>query len=275
MSLAAILLVQFVVLVVGAAVGWIARLKLMRAEDGEKQADHLGESLAFVGGALGILLGLLLVFAVGHFNAAQQSARDEVGAMTVVFNAVDPFAAPERDAVRRDLICYGRSVMTDDWPDLRKSYLRGADETHAWADRLQRTVDNLTLSTSAQTTTHQFAVEHQLLIDRARQSRLQLGMPEIPPMIWLVIFVSSFAFVALLEFRLTARSPIRIMAGGAVILVVMVSTATLYELDRPYAGWSGSALQPTVMQATLEQLQDAFPAADWSPCPRGIADPNA
>lgn len=275
MTFAEILLLQLAVLVAGTAVGWIARVRLMRAEDGEQQADRLGESLAFVGGALGILLGLLLVFAVGHFEAAQQSARDEAGAITVVFNAVDTYAVPERDGVRRDLICYARSVVADDWPDLRESYLRGSDETYAWAERVQRGVADLTLSTDAQSTTHQFAVEHQLLIDQARQSRLQLGVPEIPRIIWLVILVSSFAFIALLEFHLTARWPIRIMAAGAVILVVMVSTATLYELDRPYAGWSGSALQPTVMQGTLAQLQDGFPAADWSPCPRGIADPNA
>lgn len=274
MTLAEILLAQFAVLVAGGALGWFARVKLVHGERGEQQADRLGESLAFVGGGLGILLGLLLVFAADHYSAAQQSARDEASALTVVYRAVAPYAASEGDAVRRNLACYANSVVVDDWDHMRAGNRTGADETDAWEDRVQRSIADLTLSTDAQSTTAQFVVEHQLLMDAARQSRLQLGEPEIPPLLWLVIFVSSFVFIALLEFHLTARWPVRIMAAGAIILVVMVSIGALYELDLPYQGWSGSSLQPTVMETTLAQLQDQFWAADWSPCPRGIADPN-
>ncbi len=275
MTLIEILVIQAAVLAAGIALGWLARRVVVRSDGARAQVGGIGESLAFVGGTLGILLGLLLVFSVDHFSAAQQSVRDETGAAVIVFNAAETFAADERDAVQRNLTCYLRSVIADDWADQRVGKLNGDDEAHTWAARVQASVAGLSQSTTGQATTHQFAIEHQLLMDQARQSRLQLGTPEIPPLIWLVIFASSFAFVALLAFSLSANWPVRLLAAISVSLVVLVSIGTLYELDRPYEGWSGSSLQPVIVEATLQQLRDGFPNADWSPCPRGIANPNA
>ncbi len=270
MTFAEVLLIEFGVLVAGTAVGWLAHVRLFRGDDAGQQADRLSESLAFIGGALGIILGLLLVFAVDHYDSAQQSVRDEAGAAVVVFNAADTFATPERDNARREIVCYLRSVVADDWEALRTGDLTGSNETHEWAHRVQVAVVGFTQSTPAQATTHPLAIEHQLLMDQARQTRLQLGKPEIPPLIWVVIFVASFAFVALLAFHLSVRWPARLMAVVATGLVMMVSIVTLYELDRPYEGWSGSSLQPVGVETTLRQLQDAFPGGDWSPCPADI-----
>ena len=61
------------------------------AVDDERSTDRITDSLAFVGGAYGILLGLLLVFAVGHFVDTRQAAREEAISAVALFNSVEPY----------------------------------------------------------------------------------------------------------------------------------------------------------------------------------------
>jgi hypothetical protein len=55
--------------------------------------------------------------------------------------------------------------------------------------------------------------------------------------------------------------------------VLAVTVFALYELDRPYIGWSGSSLQPVALTTSLQQLQSGFPDEDWSSCPT-LIDPR-
>lgn len=256
-------------------VGWLARRWFTRGDESAVgEVDRISESLAFVGGALGIIVGLLLVFAVQHFEDSKAAARDEAGYAITLFNAVGPYPAAERAALRHDVICLMRSTATDDWAMAARDDLTGSENTFAWANRIQRAVEALPQDKPAEASNHYFVTDASLNLDRARQQRLLLGSPEIPPIVWIVIFTGIFAFVAMLEFHLGSRRSLRVIAIGGVLLVMIVMVYALYELDRPYSGWSGSSLQPIAMETSLRQLQDGFVREDWASCPQ-LAQPRS
>lgn len=249
-------------------VGWgVRRWFTHGAEDSVREVDRISESLAFVGGALGIIVGLLLVFAVQHFEDSKSVAREEAGNAVTLYHAVGPYPSAQRTALRHDVACLMRSSASDDWELVSVGDLTGSENTFAWAHRVQLEVEALPQATDTQASNHYFVTEASLNLARLRQQRLLLGEPEIPPIVWVVIFTGTFAFVAMLEFHLASRRSLRVVAIGGVAIVLAVTVFALYELDRPYVGWSGSSLQPVALTTSLRQLESGFPAENWSPCP--------
>lgn len=263
----------------GWLLGWFLHRRVSRAAAADgMEADatgsaaasdddsSLGDALAFVGGALGILLGLLLIFGVDHFTAAREATRQEAVAATALFNAVGPFESAQAAEVRRDLVCFMRSATTDDWAAAEAFDYTGSEDTNAWADRLHASAENLSLKTDAQGSAHYFVLDNLTNLGKERQLRLLLAQPEIPPVIWLVINLSAFVFVGLLAFHMPKRRWIGVIAILASTIVLAVIVATLTSLDRPFEGRTAS-LTPVAMDAALKRMQDAHPDVDWSPCP--------
>ena len=256
----------------GVTAGALARRWTLRGSgggsesDGKHEIDRLSESLAFVGGALGIILGLLLVSASQHFDDARVAARAEAGDAIILFHAAGPYPAVQRDDVRRSVVCLMRSTANDDWAAARARDLTGAENTTAWAARVQAGVEGLLQNTDTRASNHYFMTESSLNLDRDRQLRQSLGLAEIPASIWLVIAVGIFVFIALLEFHLASSPRMRLVAIVAVTLVLVVIVAALDELDHPFSG-NFAHVQPQALEASLQQLENGFPGSIWRPCP--------
>jgi hypothetical protein len=279
------LLVSEVVLLVVIAAGWWAGRWLLTRYRGKPRAESTGgeapdtgserltDTIAFVGGAYGILLGLLLVFAVGHFVDARQVSKDEAATAAALFNAVDPFPASVRDPLRHDLICYMRSVATDEWAAMRAGDLTGSENAGAYATKVQQEIGALPQDEDVEASNHYFVTEEILELAKDRQLRLLHAVPEIPPVIWLVLYVSAFLFMLLTVFHLGRRRWLARLAVAATTLLLMAIIGALIQLDAPYVG-IGTSLRPVALTAATERLQDANPqpASLWAPCKRLSAD---
>ncbi len=253
------------------AAGWVIgvllydKVLVKHAREGDSDAG-LTDALAFVGGAFGIILGLLLVFAVQHFADAREASRQEASSAVALFNGANPFAQEERAQLRRTVTCYMRSVAEDDWEAARQADLTGAENTNAWAGQIQRAVEDLTLNNDAQSEFHYFVTERTLALDAERALRLQYALPEIPFAIWLVIFVCTFSFITLLTVHLGPRRRLRMVTVSVSTLVLLAIIMSLASLDEPYTGTTAT-VTPVAMQSALLTLEDSFPDEDWGPCP--------
>ncbi len=256
---------------VSIALGWAVGLALHRWFLGPRMDSEDGDvgftdAVAFVGGAFGIILGLLLVFAVQHFADTREVARQEAASSVALFNAVSPFPETERNDIRRSLICYMRAVTVDDWPAARALDLTGSENVATWSARIQRGVDDVTMDTEIQKSTHYFLVDHSLQLDADRTLRLQLALPEIPLAIWFVIFVCAFSFIALMTLHVGSRRRLRLVTNLVSTGVLVAIVASLASLDEPYSG-ATATVTPVALESALLALQDSFPHEDWSPCP--------
>lgn len=233
--------------------------------------SRLTDAIAFVGGAYGIVLGLLLVFAVQHFVDTRQVSREEAITAAALFSAVEPFDAEPRDQVRRDLVCYLRALATDDWAAAQVTDPTGSENASAYGQRMQRGVQDLQLDTVSQENSHFYATEAVLRLVSDRQLRLLYANPEIPVIVWVVILVAAMVFTGLMAYHLHDDKGLTRVAIGSTAVVLVVITTALVMLDRPFVG-VGAALQPTALEGTLRQIQDTYPDPSlWEPCER-LAD---
>ncbi|MDQ1248037.1 MAG: hypothetical protein QG597_2409 [Actinomycetota bacterium] len=271
---------EFALLVV-VALGWLTGRWLVQRyrgrsgldgrspEEPEPGSERLTDAIGFVGGAYGILLGLLLVFAVGHFVDTRQVSREEAITAAALFNAVNPYPAESRDPLRHDLVCYMRSAATDDWTAAQQGDLTGSENTNAYAMSVQRQIEALPQEEAVEASNHYFVTEEILDLAKSRQLRLLYALPEIPPVIWLVVYVSAYAFVALMVFHLGRRRWLTTLALPATTLVLAAIIGALIQLDAPFNG-IGATLRPVALEAAATRLHDANPepAAVWDPCER-------
>lgn len=251
---------------------WLERRYRSKTRPGKKDSDgpgtaRLTDTIAFVGGAYGILLGLLLVFAVGHFVEARQVTKDEAATVAALFNSVDPFPADVRDPLRHDLICYIDSVSTDDWSAARNGDLTGSENTSAYAAKVQAQIQALPQDEDVESSNHYFVTEENLDLAKYRQLRLLSGVPEIPPVIWGVLYISAFLFIGLTVFHLGRRRWLTRLAVTSTALMLLAVTGALIQLDAPYVG-IGTSLRPAALDATVERLRAANPepASLWAEC---------
>ena len=268
-----VLLEQGILLVIVLA-GWFAgrgifhfiRRRSPEADAGTGELTRLSDTISFVGGIAGILLGLLLVFAVQHFSDAQSASRDEAVKVTRLFYSLGPFDAAERGEVRQTLFCYMDSVVQDDWRASASGDTTGAENTTAWSKQFRSQLDELTVDTDKITTAFQVLDEQSLGVAEMRQYRLLISQPQIPLMVWIVIFLSSFVLAGLLGIHLADRRYLGRVSIVATYLVLAVVVAALGILDEPFRENSGG-IEPTAMQGVIATLSDSYPETVPAGCP--------
>lgn len=261
---------------IGALVGWwlVRRIKATAKREDDHQRERLGDSLGFVGGALGIILGLLLVFSAQHYSDAQEASRQEATRVTGLFNSAGLWGEQQRSDLRRDLICAARGIESTDWGAESTPGdgldLTGDETTTAWLSRVRADVRDLDQSTEARVNYYFYIVDDAIGLDKARQLRLLLRPEVIPGVVWAVIYSSVFLFIALLVLQIGAIRRITYISVIASWLMLAVIVGALESMDLPFTGRVGT-VSPIPMQATLAQLQSTFPNEDWSPCPTSPA----
>jgi hypothetical protein len=240
--------------------------------EAEAGSERLTDTIAFVGGAYGILLGLLLVFAVGHFVDARQVSKDEAATAAALFAAVDPFPVTVRDTLRHDLLCYMSSAATDDWAAMRAGDLTGSENTGAYASRVQKEIAALPQDKDVEASNHYFVTEEILDLAKDRQPRLLHAVPEIPPVNLVGALRIGIPVHGLTIVHPRPAAVADATGGGGDNPAAMAIIGALIQLDAPYVG-IGTSLRPVALDAAMDGCQDAItPASLWAPCKRLAAE---
>jgi hypothetical protein len=130
--------------VIASAIG--LAVLLHRRRNGDDDTPDYRVVLGFVGPAYGILLGLLVVTAVGHHSDARHQAENEATSLVALYDALAIYPRDTRDSVRHDLICYMRSIVADDWPSMERGNTTEAPRTLAFGDRVRTDLRELPLT---------------------------------------------------------------------------------------------------------------------------------
>jgi Protein of unknown function (DUF4239) len=221
--------------------------------------------LGFVSSAYGLLLGLLVVFAVGHYSDARHTAEDEATSLVALYDAVAVYPHETRETVRHDLICYMRSIVADDWPSMERGTTTEAPRTLAFGDRVRSDIRALPLTNQRESSAYGRAVGFITDASEARQQLLFFTEPEIPTPLWVVIYVGVFLLVFLIALHYTddPRGRVTALAGLSVLLTVVVGV--LAVLDRPFG--VGARVQPNEMRHAIALLSVDTKKAILRPCP--------
>jgi protein-S-isoprenylcysteine O-methyltransferase Ste14 len=223
--------------------------------------------LGFVASAYGLLLGLLVVFAVGHYNDTRTKAEDEATSLVALHDAVAPYPARIRAPYRQDLLCYMNSIVEDDWPSMEDGNSIQSGPTLAWGDRLRAATQALPLDTDQERAAYGRALGFGADAGKARQQLLFFTEPRIPTALWVVIYVGVFLMVLLITLIYTDNPKGRITALGCLILLLTVVVAVLSMLDNPFG--PGVRVPPNEMRQAIELVDAGHSSVDLQSCQAG------
>jgi hypothetical protein len=223
--------------------------------------------LGFVASAYGLLLGLLVVFAVGHYNDTRSKAEDEATSLVALDGAVAVWPKGTRAPYRHDLLCYMNSVVVDEWPSMEDGNASESPETRAWGDHLAAATRELPLDTDQERAAYGHAAGFFTDAGKARQQLLFFTEPRIPTALWVVIYVGVFLMVLLISLIYTDNPKGRVTALGCLILLLTVVLAVLSMLDRPFA--PGVRVPPNEMGQAIALLEAGHSGTDLQACAAG------
>ncbi|BDU10425.1 hypothetical protein AINA4_03460 [Aurantimicrobium sp. INA4] len=263
-------------------VGWfvgraIHRFADNRFTEGSLQGHELGrltDTLAFVGGAVGILLGLLLSFGVTEFDDTKSNIQAVARSSVGVFTASETLEESQRFEVRRDTVCTLRSISTSDWQAIGNGVIGGSQSTEEWLLKLNTDVSRVSLETNQQQGSYPVLLSSVSDLTNAREELVMGNTAMIPEVVWMVIFFASFIMAALLAMHLADRKWLARISAAMAWGMLAVILLALTVLDSPLAPILGTpTIEPTAITEALTTIQESFPgSALLSACPETPAN---
>jgi hypothetical protein len=264
------LLVSFVVVAASAALAITAILIVRRrAPDGSYFAD--GDRAAGVFGVLAtgfaVLLGLIVVLAFTSYDESRTGAETEALTVAQQYEVAHLLPVPAGGRLASELVCYGRSVVHEEWPRMREGTQNEA--MNPWGVALFRTLRAVEPRTAAAQTAYSKWLDQRLDRETARSARIHGAAGVIPTPLWLVLFVIAAMIVGfmLLFADSGERAFVQATLIGTVVAVIAATLLVIGFLDNPYRPGVGS-LQPKAMERTLRILeQERRIVGDATPSP--------
>ncbi len=263
-------LVAFLVVVASAGLA-IAAMLLVRRRAPEGSYFNDGDRAAGFFGVLAtgfaVLLGLVVVLAFTSYDESRAGAGTEAVTVAQQYEVAHLLPPATGRRLAAELICYGRSVVHQEWPRMRDG--TQTDAMNPWGVALLRTLRTVDPRTASEQAAYSKWLDQRLDREVARNSRIHGAVGVIPAPLWLVLYVTAAMIVGFM--LLFADSGERAFVQAALIgTVVTVMAATLLLirfLDDPYRPGLGS-LQPTAMERTLVLLeQERRIVGDQTPSP--------
>jgi len=228
------------------ALAWLGAWSLKRR--GAAQSGQFSSIVAFVGILFGFLLTTLQVFATSHYSDARSQAQAEPTSLVTMYDDLAVFPSHVRLKGERTLICYMWSVAEGDWKAQERGDTEESSDALLWGGRLRAFRDKLPQDSPA---TQRVSTEVASAGD-ARQQLLYLARPQIPAIMWVVVFVSGGVLIFLQVSDAPPGKIVRRTMLIAVIVVMTLEVASLAILDRPFSSVGG--IQPTAMTDAIGLL---------------------
>jgi hypothetical protein len=212
------------------ALAWLGAWWLKRR--GTAEAGQFTNIVVFVGFLFGFLLTTLQVFATNHYSDARSEAQAEPTSLVTMYDDLGGFPSHARRRGERILICYMWSVAASDWKAQERGDTQESSDALVWGGRL-RSFRNRLPQDDPETQRVSVDVAN---AGNARQQLLFLARPQIPAILWVVVFVSGGLLIFLQVSD--ANSQRKIVWRATLIAVIVVMTlevASLAVLDRPFS----------------------------------------
>jgi hypothetical protein len=248
------------ILVVAVSAGLaITALLLIRrhAPEGSYFAD--GDRAAGVFGVLAtgfaVLLGLIVVLAFTSYDASRAGAETEAITLAQQFEVAHLLPTGPGRRLAGELVCYGRSVVHQEWPRME----RGSqdDAMNPWSVALFRTLRAVDPRTPAQQAAYGKWLDQRLEREAARSTRIHGAVGVIPSPLWLVLCLIAAVILGFMLFFADSgeRAVVQAALIGTVVVVMVSTLLVIRFLDDPYRPGLGS-LRPVAMERTLRILDE-------------------
>ena len=223
---------------------WVVRRTVPATRDGF-HAEISAPMLGIVAAVFGLLLAFVIIIAYQNFLEADDNASREAAALSSIVRDSAAFPEPGGSNVRRAVGAYVRSVVEDEFPQMREG--TDSDVARGTLDGVFAAFRTVEPRTPEQTAFYDDAVRQLNETLDARRNRIESAVGGLPWDIAVLILFSSFVVVA---YSLVVGSPsywFHLLGPAAIASVVAVSLVVLVDLSYPFSG--DFAIPPDDFQA--------------------------
>src|SRR6476619_1993760 len=239
------------VIIFGLALVAIAAMLLVRrgAPDGSyfNDGDRASGVFGVLATGFAVLLGLVVVLAFTSYDESRAGAETEALTLAQQYEVAHLLPPASGRRLAAELICYGRSVVHQEWPRMQDG--TQTDAMNPWRVALFRTLRVVQPRTAAQQAAYSKWLDQRLDREAARGARIHGAAGVIPTPLWLVLFVIAAMIVGFMLLFADSGEPAFVQATliGTVVAVMVATLLVIGFLNNPYRPGVGS-LKPTAME---------------------------
>lgn len=212
--------------------------------------DIVGFIIAIVGVSYAVLIASVAVIAIEKYDKAEVNVTKEASCLGDIQRASRGLSPEMSRAVRLAAIEYGDTVVSREWPAMRK----GQVPQEGWA-RLQE-LQRLVLSFEPATMKEQ-NVQVQMMtklgdLTDARRERMFIVENNIEPAVWRVVILGNLGVIAFTFFFGLDKRWHQFLSGFLAALSALV-IVLIAALDCPYMG--KVFVSPAILQQTISRIE--------------------
>ena len=208
-----------------------------------------------------------MVLAFTSFDDARTGAATEALTVAQQYEVAHLLPPAQGRRLAAELICYGRSVVHQEWPRMQDG--TQTDAMNPWGVALFRSLRGVEPRTASEQAAYAKWLDQRLDREAARGARIHGASNVIPTPLWLVLYVTAVMIVGFILFFADSgeRAVVQAVLIGTVVSVMAATILLIRFLDNPYRPGVGS-LKPVAMQRTLRLLdQERRIVGDTTPLP--------
>jgi hypothetical protein len=218
-------------------------------EDGDRAAGVFG----VLATGFAVLLGFVVFLAFESFDTSRSGAEAEAEIVTQQFETAQLFPAGARARLSGELVCYARTVIHQEWPQMQAGTL--GDTVNPWGVATFRTLKTVEPRSASEQAAYAKWLDQRFDRGHARADRTHGAEGVIPVPLWIVLLLSAaLIFLFMLFFADSAeRAVVQATMIGGVTVVISSTLLLLWFLDNPYHAGVGG-LRPTAMERGIRIL---------------------
>jgi hypothetical protein len=207
-------------------------------------------------GGFAIFAGFIILLAFTSYDQSRTGGETEALTVLQQFETAQLLPPSVRDRLSGVLVCYGRSVVEQEWPQMEEG-TRG-DTINPWAVVLFRSVRLANPVKASEQSAFDKWLDQTSDREEARSDRLHGAEGIIPSSIWLVLFLIAGVVFAYMLFFADSGEGVgaQAMLMGSATTVIVLTLLAMNALDNPYGGAVGR-IEPVAMERTLRILDSA------------------
>ena len=216
-------------------------------EDGDRAAGVFG----VLATGFAVLLGFVVFLAFQSFDTSRSGAETEAEIVTQQFETAQFFPPAARAPLSGELLCYARTVIHQEWPQMQAGTL--GDAVNLWGVATFRALKAVEPQVSLSRRRSRSGSTSRTVRPRAPSEITAPGVIPVP--LWIVLLLSAVViFVYMLFFADSAeRAVVQATMMGGVAIVISSMLLLLWFLDNPYHAGIGG-LQPVAMERAIRIL---------------------
>jgi hypothetical protein len=218
-------------------------------EDGDRAAGVFG----VLATGFAVLLGFVVFLAFESYDTSRTGAETEAQIVAQQFETAQLFPVAVRARLSGDLVCYARTVIHREWPQMREGTL--GDTINPWGVATFRTIRTVEPRSASEQAAFAKWLDQRSDRQSARSDRIHGAEGVIPVPLWIVLLLSAtIIFVFMLFFADSAeRAVVQATMMGGVAVVISSTLLLLWFLDHPYQSGTGG-LRPVAMERAIRVL---------------------